>query len=551
MLSSMSRVRILALSLMIPFLTPLPVKAQTGVGEFVSGIFEENVKIARADLENLDHPKEVEEFYAARDGDPFWHTRKGKLKDEAEILHKKLQDSWRHGLNPETYQVDLLEKMMAENKPEDIVALDLLLTNSFMRYVRDLSGARVNVALLGFNPDDWLKPYPPAEILTFLSETKDFNDFEEEILPDSETYKKLQVALEALMADEADNPEESLPQISFNRAVEPGQSHPGIPALRERMGLQPRAPEIANKYDDELASTVMRFQRDHGLKVDGILGEQTVHMLSQGRRDMIKQIIANLERLRWAPHDRPKRFVVVNVPSAKLWAIEDNKLALEMDVLVGKPKRPTQPFIAKITGIRFNPDWTVPPTIKREDMIPAVMNDPEYFRKKGIEIYDHDGKETYRVDPTTIPWDELTSKELHRLRMVQPPGSYNPLGQYRVIMPNKYNIYLHDTNEKSKFDRSQRSVSSGCVRMSKPKEMAEFILSHKKDWTVERMDKMVSSGRRSDVMIDEDLPVYIFYYTVWVNPDGQLIFGRDIYDYDKKLIALLSKVDGFFLPGHN
>lgn len=528
-----------------------PVQAQESAVGFIATIFQDDVAITanNIDAASSSYPMEMGAFYARRNFKPFWHNKKGILENRGEVLEQKLKNSWTHGLNPKTYNVERIEVLRRAGK---VGELDAVLTDGFIKYVRDLSGARVNPVKLGLNPEDWLLSYPPHEVVKFLETLKDFNDFEAEILPQSETYKRLQEELVKLIREEEKNPEDAYPEIKFkNKFTEPGQRDPGVPALRHRMGLSPFPPASETRYDDALAASVMRFQRDHGLKVDGILGEETLHMLTHGRRDKIRQIIANLERLRWAPHERPARYVVVNVPSAKLWAIEDNKIALEMEVLVGKPDRPTQSFVAKITGVRFNPDWTVPPTIKKQDILPAAIADPGYFSKKGIEIYDEDEKGVYRVDPKSVPWKNLKSSELSRLQMVQPPGSYNPLGSFRILMPNKYNIYLHDTNEKYKFDRAKRALSSGCVRMSKPREMAEFILKDKKGWSDSRMEPILQSGKRTDVMIDETMPVYIFYYTAWIDPDGRLIFGRDLYNYDKKLMDFLAAVDGYFIPSHN
>jgi murein L,D-transpeptidase YcbB/YkuD len=196
--------------------------------------------------------------------------------------------------------------------------------------------------------------------------------------------------------------------------------------------------------------------------------------------------------------------------------------------------------VAQIEGVRFNPNWTVPPTIKRKDYLPKLKDDPSYLSQKGIQLV----KAGRTIDPQEIDWADLSAQELSQIRMVQPPGEKNALGQYRVLMPNPHNIYLHDTNQKSAFDEVDRAISSGCVRLSDPKRLAEFLVSPEPKWTKERLEATVSSGKMRDVRISDSIPVYLFYYTVWLDTRGDVVFGSDIYGRDSKLLALLKDQNG-------
>lgn len=488
----------------------------------------------------------IDQFYMDRNDKLFWHQRNGRLKNDARDLIEILEESWMHGLNPATYHVEVIKELRSR-KDYDYSVMDAVLTDGFIRYVRDLSGMRVAAKKLRLRHKDWLHPYPDEELIPFLESVKDFDEIAEKIIPKSGTYKRLQKEL--IKMTEEGGLDVKMPRVSFGKVVlRPGQSHRNVPALRARLGVEPSgSPRL---YDDELAAAVMRFQREKGLKVDGVLGGQTVHVLNLNKRDRYKQIIANMERLRWKPEPTSSRFIVVNVPSAMLWAIDGERVELEMPVVVGKPKRATEIFITEIKGIRVNPDWTLPPTIKYEDIAPAAARDPDYLRKKGITVYSSYGRDAVSLDPATVQWASLSKADLKGMRMVQPPSRYNPLGQFRVLMPNQYNIYLHDTNQKRHFGLVDRARSSGCVRMSRPREVADFVFKGSK-WEGERLDSILARGKKADLMVEEKVPVYIFYYTVWIDDEARLVFGNDLYGRDARLIKELERIDGFVFPSHN
>ena len=155
------------------------------------------------------------------------------------------------------------------------------------------------------------------------------------------------------------------------------------------------------------------------------------------------------------------------------------------------------------------------------------------------------------LDPASMDWTEVSEEELTALRMVQVPGRNNPLGLYRVHMPNSYNIYLHDTNEKYLFDRASRAVSSGCIRMKDPERMAHFIMKQRPGWSQDRHDRILASAEKTDLYIRDPIPVYILYYTAWLDSSGRIIYGQDLYDFDRNLIKMLRDIDGIFIPVDN
>ncbi|MFP4314096.1 MAG: murein L,D-transpeptidase, partial [Alphaproteobacteria bacterium] len=440
---------------------------------------------------------------------------------------------------------------MERDDPRSRIELELLLSDAFTRYVRDMSGMRVSARSIYLDDEDWKQRIEGLQAINYLNTAQNnMHDFLSDIEPQGKTYKKLRKELINLVNAGPSEKEVLLP-IEVSGILKPGWGHKVIPQIREFFGL--RQPQYApGKYDDELAAAVMRFQRENGLKDDAVIGPNTLAVINRTTADKIKHIVVNMERLRWVDtQERGDKYVIVNIPSAKLWAIKDGRVDLEMPVIVGHPGRATQSFKTEITGLRLNPDWTVPPTIKRFDILPKIQEDPEYLLKKGMELFEGYGRNAVSLDPYSIDWVNITNRELHAIRMVQGPGDNNPLGRYRVLMPNGYNIYLHDTNQPELFAESARALSSGCVRMKYPEKMAEYLLEDIEGWSVKQAQEILDSYKKTDIRIPDAIPVYLFYYTTWLDDNGQIVYGNDIYGHDKKLIEEIQKIDGFYIPVHN
>lgn len=488
----------------------------------------------------------IDVFYKQRQDRPYWTGGIGgqdRLSDFVSIL----ENSWQQGLNPESYHATKIRALMSADDFESRAGLELLLTDGFIRYARDMSGMRIDPARLKLNPADWRHPMSAQEAAGLLSSGRDAAEILRSLEPASATYQALKAELIRLALEPKQAYEAVLP-LDFGKVlIKPGQRHARIPDLRMRLGAEPQSSD-RTLYDDRLFVAVVKFQREHGLKEDGIIGADTLEALNRTNKTMEKQIIANLERLRWVKPNNAARYVVVNIPSATLWAIDDNKVAFEMTVIVGRPARPTPSFTTEITGVRFNPNWTVPPTIKRFDILPQLRENPNYLADKGIELYDGNSHGAQTLDPSSVDWEEMSPRDLHGLRMVQMPGDNNPLGKVKVIMPNQYNVYLHDTNHRENFTGTARALSSGCIRMKEPVRMAEFILSAEKSWSAEKTEAALGSSRLKDVTIAQSIPVYVLYYTAWIDDQGKVTFSNDLYGMDRKLLAILSETDGYALP---
>jgi murein L,D-transpeptidase YcbB/YkuD len=281
---------------------------------------------------------------------------------------------------------------------------------------------------------------------------------------------------------------------------------------------------------------------------DGIIGPKTLALLNQPPRARMEQIVANMERMRWMDQERPDRYVLVNIPQQMLWAVDKGRVAMQMAVVVGQVDRPTKAFKTQITGVRFNPHWTVPQSIKMKDFLPSLQEDRTVLARKGIDLYRiEDGQRVY-IDPAGVDWSQVSASDMSRFHMVQASGDGNSLGLIRVLMPNDYDIYLHDTNHRDLFAKNERFFSSGCIRLSDPVSMARFVLADTKLWRDEDMQQVVARGTQKDVMIAHPLQIYITYLTVWPGQGGRLTFGNDIYGQDRQLIGAMDAAHAYWLP---
>jgi murein L,D-transpeptidase YcbB/YkuD len=317
-------------------------------------------------------------------------------------------------------------------------------------------------------------------------------------------------------------------QLDFSRkSLKPGMTHPNVKLLRARMDVEGNS----DVYDDTLVKKVIAFQESHGLKSDGSIGPETLKLLNRSPEEEKAQIIVNMQRLR-EPHRRVREPRRIEVSIARYWltGFDEGQSVIEMPVIVGKPTRQTISFRTEISGVRLNPTWTAPATIKREDFIPMLVTDPaKLVSKYGVKVV----QGGLAVDPMAVEWAKMPPEALAQVKFWVPSGDNNPLGRYRVIMENPYDIYLHDTNHPDLFANAMRAQSSGCVRVAKPEALANFILSFKQGWNPQKTEKIVKSGRTHNEYMENKIPIYLDYMTAWRDSHNQVVLGVDVYELDK------------------
>jgi murein L,D-transpeptidase YcbB/YkuD len=285
---------------------------------------------------------------------------------------------------------------------------------------------------------------------------------------------------------------------------------------------------------------VKRFQARHGLEPDGWVGPATLEALNVPVERRIEQIKANLERWRWLPLNFGERFILVNIASFTLDVIENGRSVLRMPVIVGRDYRETPVFGAAMTYLLLNPTWTVPPKLAVEDILHRVQEDPGFLAEKKIRVFSDWTEKATEIDPAAIDWMGLSAARFpYQLR--QDPSPENSLGRIAFMMPNSYSVYLHDTPEKWLFERAERILSSGCIRLANPLGLAEYLLAGQADWDRQRIQAAIEDGATRIVRLTRPVPVFMVYLTAWVDDRGVVQFQRDVYGRDSPLIRALAE----------
>ncbi|WP_226642133.1 L,D-transpeptidase family protein [Microbulbifer variabilis] len=323
--------------------------------------------------------------------------------------------------------------------------------------------------------------------------------------------------------------------LDAGQPITPGSRGPRVAQLRSLLMLYGdfRPDDFPGKgtketlngdvYDKPLQEAVRRFQRRHGLKGDALVDERTRSRLNTSPDKLVRILSANIARWERLPKDLGPRYIVVNVPEFSLRLIDDEHEQFRMKVVVGKPKHKTPQIATRMTRLEFNPVWRVPPNIALRELLPKGSS---ALSAKGYRLINHRGR--------AVPFTHGNVAAVRRgqVTLQQKGGAGNALGRVKFVIPNRHAIFLHDTNSKHLFNKSQRAFSHGCIRLEKPMKFARMMLAQQNHWNSERIERALMSDRTHGVELKNPLPVYIAYWTAWVDEEGQLQFRPDIYNRD-------------------
>jgi peptidoglycan hydrolase-like protein with peptidoglycan-binding domain len=317
--------------------------------------------------------------------------------------------------------------------------------------------------------------------------------------------------------------------------LKPGERSPAIPALRHHLTLTGDLPADAppsDRLDPPLVAAITAFQGRHGLPDSGILGRLTINALNVPATVRQKQLAASAARLMGSKFAFGERYIVVNIPSAAVEAVENGTVVRRYVAVVGSPDKATPTVETRITDINFNPTWTVPASVVKNEIIPQMRKNPGYLAKNHIRILGATGE----VDPTKIDW---AGQKAVAYTLRQDSGFDNSLGQVRIDMPNRFAVYMHDTPAKSLFAASVRFHSHGCVRVGQVKELVGWLLQGTdgpngpgSTWGPIEIETGIADGERRDIKLPKPVPVTFVYLTGYATPDGKAHFRDDIYKLD-------------------
>ncbi len=483
--------------------------------------------------ENVRYTYQLDEYQ------PIWIKENYSSNDAANKLIQELEDMRWDGLDPERYNVTAIKILKLKidttkhNKLEDGIAFDTLLTHSYLAAARDLLLGRIaprKADSLWFHVNDtaWTAPQQLVNSKDHYPSLNEYRSF----LP---TYTLLRNEYKRYYDLQSDS--------AFMQAVEMAAhfTHPNGETVENINYIirteMPWLQAEANDTMSEQRQLTIGYQTYFGLQPNGKLDSNTVAHLAMTPAEIMKKIAANMERIRWMQQEFGDLYLVVDVPLMELFLRRNGSNLMHMRVVVGKPERQTPSLYASMANIVINPQWGVPPTILKKDVLPGLQKGGKsYLAKKGLKAYNKDGQVITNVS-------EINARNYKQYTYRQAPGDDNALGYVKFNLPNPWDIYLHDTPHREDFVKRNRALSSGCVRVQQPQELALFILSEfeKKNYTQGKLDTMISTHKTKWEVLRNKIPVHITYLTAFEDTTGMhLQFTRDIYQRDEKLISLLN-----------
>ncbi len=476
---------------------------------------------------------------------PVWMNGRG-ISPAADSFIAELEDMYADGINPERYHVltlkNELRKLRKEKTPaqDHLIAFDTTMTRTYLSAAKDLLLGAVRIRKadsLWYNSND--SSWTAASV---LGKELGLND----IYPSLDAYRS-KLPTYALLREECRrytalqkdsvllSALAGIKTIVNTRELDSAQEASLVLAIKQTL---PWVKTSAQDSMSETAQLIAAYQDYAHTKPTGKLDTSTLRKLSRSPEEITGILQANLERVRWLKQDMQEMYVLVNIPLAELFFRRDGKEIMHMRTVVGKPSRQTPSLNADMANVVINPPWGVPPTILKKDVLPGITKSGgAYMRKKGLEAFDSKGR---KIDAGTI-----NASNYKRYSYRQPPGHSNALGYVKFNLPNKWDIYLHDTPHREDFPNRYRAKSSGCVRIEKPQEMALLILNEieKKDFTQEKLDKMISTHRTTWEILKNKIPVHLVYLTAFEDRDNTHIrLADDVYKRDSKLIGLLNEI---------
>jgi len=322
-------------------------------------------------------------------------------------------------------------------------------------------------------------------------------------------------------------------RISASRSLRQGGKGRAVVAVRRRLAIEgylPRSAADGEEYDTVVAQAVAGFQQNHGLPVSGRVDKKTAAAMSVPARTRLETMQANLIRLPEYTKGLSSKYVLVNIPAAKLEAVESNRVVSSHAVIVGKPERPSPIVTSEISEINFNPYWHSPKSIVIKDIVPKVRKSKSILEKMQIKIFD--GYRGPEVDPRSVDWNAPAEEIADKYHFRQEPGGENAMASVKINFRNQFSVYMHDTPTKTLFQENQRYFSSGCVRVEDVHQLTSWVLGNQDGWNLRQIKSVARSEDRIDVALKGKVAVHWVYLTAWAGPDGMVRFRDDIYDLD-------------------
>jgi murein L,D-transpeptidase YcbB/YkuD len=474
----------------------------------------------------------VGQIYQSTQFQPLWFTANRSEKNLNDLL-SVLNNAPNDALKPANYDVERLKQFIATPTLDSntTASYDVALTVSLVRYLHDLRQGQVDPRDVQYPVH--IAPKPPIDLAGLLKQhlsSQTLSELVGQFEPKAKQYQQLKQILNRLQ--QLGN-QSGTAEFKPGKVLRPGDKHPQIAYLRQRlraMGMI-EGDNDSKTYDNDLAAAVKKVQQQQGLKADGVIGSTTAALFNQSSREKVAQIELAMERARWIPDPTEGPMIVVNIPAFELWAFNsvDDPKPLNMKVIVGKaPDKQTPVLWEEMKYLEFMPYWNIPSTIFKKEILPKAANNQGYLASQDIELVKHQNSEEQGGGSY--------------LRARQRPGKKNPLGRVKFVFPNTADVYLHDTPGHAAFNRPRRDLSHGCVRVSEPEQLAQFVLGDQQGWDKETIKQAMSAPKTRHVSLKRAVPVLFYYATTFVDHENQLRFYPDVYGQDEQLKKALDKI---------
>ncbi len=475
---------------------------------------------------------EVKEFYSRRNFQFAWLSQNGLTHSVSDFYHQL-----------STFQKDFADSSLHNSRLEDLVALaqydekkfvqqkaqvqelELLLTSTFFKYAAKAYGG---IAKNTFDLE-WFIPRKKKNYQALLDSLVSLSKGEKVQEPVNQYYIRLKDKLREYRSIQRKGAWQEV--ITNKKRIAVGDSDSCIIHVKKHLLLTGDLPENDGSiaFTDSLKKALKKYQGRMGLAQNGNLDAATIKELNLPIEARIKQIMINMERLRWVPVELEKDYLLVNVPEFRLHIFENGKKAWAMNVVVGKIATQTSIFKGNLSTIVLNPFWGIPTSIVRNEILSKLKRNPNYLANNNMEVLSGGTV----INPRKINWRKYKDNVPFTFR--QKPGDDNALGKIKFLFPNNFSIYLHDTPSKGLFNESKRAFSHGCIRVAEPNRLALYLLRKDSTWNENRVNKILSTDKEYGIRVRPTVPVYIVYFTTWVDSAGQINFRKDLYDLDKKL----------------
>lgn len=460
-------------------------------------------------------------YYKERNYAPLW-IEGGKANARAASVVAYLKTVDTDGLDPSEYASPEIKPGMDADALADA---ELKLTDAALTFARHAATGRVSFTRISNDMYYDLKFPQPGEVLAKLAESANTGETLAAYLPQHPAYKALKAKYAELRGKKEEAKLAPIPHGQTLKIVKvkneiKTMDDPRVPLIRKHLGIA-QNPD-STTYDTDVAEAVKKFQAEHKLNTDGMLGNATLNAINgPSRANALDVILVNLERWRWIAHDlRGSNYVMVNIPNYSLKLVKGGAKIWETRIVVGQPSKPTPLISPEMKFITVNPTWNVPPSIIAREYLPALREDPTVLDRYGLKL-------THNPDGT--------------VRIYQPPGERNALGRIRFNFPNKFLVYQHDTPDKYLFEKQTRAYSHGCMRVQNPMTYAEKLLSIElphQNYTEAKLKSMLGNN---EINIDfpKPLPVHITYQTAFVDDAGKLQLRDDLYGIDARMLRAM------------